>query len=726
MNPLLTLSEINENNRQTTGGKAAAVAKMASCGLTVPLSVCITTDAFECFMEQQEMRNRIMMEYYRKDFDDMRWEEIWDLSLRIKNMFLRAPYPPELESALRPELEKQFNNRPVVVRSSAPGEDSAERSFAGIHESYVNIRGLDALLAHIKLVWASLFSDAAILYRKETGLDVQSSAMAVLVQEFINGQQSGVVFGRSPNSEKQMMIEAVHGLNQGLVDGTVAPDRWILSRKSGRIHTSTSAEKKTTVVASEDGITTADISGETAVQAPLTEKQVHEVYLLCKTLEELFGAPQDVEWTYRNTTLYALQSRPITTGKTDDKDDVRAWYASLKRSLADLKQLRLEIEEHHIPRMEEAARTMERAALADLPDSRLADELEQRAQTYSRWHAVYWDKFIPFAHGFRLFGELYNRQLQPEDPYEFTQALLGTGMKSMERNRMLEKLAHLYPLLHAGNKTNDENAAGQAKEFERQLDAFLEKYENPAWGLGSSAKEKESLRTLLKEMRLSGCKQPNARRQNNRRLQKQFIDSFPEAERSFAEELIDLARASYRLRDDDNIYLGKIETQRERAMNEAKTRIEAHLDMNCGHLSTEEAVKALKQPGYRPVVKQEKKEKKVRDTARPRQLIGQPAGEGLVTAPARVIKDRNDIVSFKAGELLVCDAIDPNMTFIVPMASGIVERRGGMLIHGAIIAREYGLPCITGVPDAIDLIENGTTITVDGYLGIVTIHHDDK
>jgi len=79
-------------------------------------------------------------------------------------------------------------------------------------------------------------------------------------------------------------------------------------------------------------------------------------------------------------------------------------------------------------------------------------------------------------------------------------------------------------------------------------------------------------------------------------------------------------------------------------------------------------------------------------------------------------------MAFKAGEILVCDAIDPNMTFVVPLCSGIVERRGGMLIHGAIVAREYGLACVTGVPDATALIRSGDAVTVDGYLGIVVVH----
>ena len=103
-----------------------------------------------------------------------------------------------------------------------------------------------------------------------------------------------------------------------------------------------------------------------------------------------------------------------------------------------------------------------------------------------------------------------------------------------------------------------------------------------------------------------------------------------------------------------------------------------------------------------------------------RQLIGQPAGPGIAKGRARVIHNHSDLADFRYGEVLVCDAVDPNTTFVVPLASAVVERRGGMLIHGAIIAREYGLPCITGIPDATTLIQTGDEITVDGYLGIVT------
>ena len=105
----------------------------------------------------------------------------------------------------------------------------------------------------------------------------------------------------------------------------------------------------------------------------------------------------------------------------------------------------------------------------------------------------------------------------------------------------------------------------------------------------------------------------------------------------------------------------------------------------------------------------------------PRQLIGQPASPGLATGQVRRVRDAEDLGRFRAGEVLVCDAIQPTMTHLVPLACAIVERRGGMLIHGAIIARELGIPCVNGIANAVDLLEDGEIVTVDGYLGIVTV-----
>ena len=106
---------------------------------------------------------------------------------------------------------------------------------------------------------------------------------------------------------------------------------------------------------------------------------------------------------------------------------------------------------------------------------------------------------------------------------------------------------------------------------------------------------------------------------------------------------------------------------------------------------------------------------------KPRQVVGQPAATGLAIGRARKVRTTGDLMKFRAGEVLICDAIQPTMSHIVQLAAAIAERRGGMLIHGAIIARELGIPCVNGVSDAILETDDGEIVTVDGHLGIVTI-----
>jgi pyruvate,water dikinase len=102
-------------------------------------------------------------------------------------------------------------------------------------------------------------------------------------------------------------------------------------------------------------------------------------------------------------------------------------------------------------------------------------------------------------------------------------------------------------------------------------------------------------------------------------------------------------------------------------------------------------------------------------------MVGQPAAPGYTSGRVRVVRHADDIGNFRNGEVMVCDAIQPTMTHLLPLASAVIERRGGMLIHGAIVAREMGIPCVNGIPDATKRLHDGEIVTVDGYLGIVTV-----
>jgi pyruvate,water dikinase len=183
------------------------------------------------------------------------------------------------------------------------------------------------------------------------------------------------------------------------------------------------------------------------------------------------------------------------------------------------------------------------------------------------------------------------------------------------------------------------------------------------------------------------------------------------------------------LRDDDNVLVGRLESQLLRALGLAAERLRAAGRLQAGAPVSIPAAPvlagALRHPAPTPVILPEPEAEVPTapgaEGESPRQLVGQPASPGLATGQVQRVRGPQDLGRFRAGEVLVCDAIQPTMTHLVPLASAIVERRGGMLIHGAIIARELGIPCVNGIANAVELLKDGEIVTVDGYLGIVTV-----
>jgi pyruvate,water dikinase len=264
-------------------------------------------------------------------------------------------------------------------------------------------------------------------------------------------------------------------------------------------------------------------------------------------------------------------------------------------------------------------------------------------------------------------------------------------------------------------------------EFQAANKAFMDEFGCMFEWAGVGEAPEHQLAGLLREM--GGAALPSRTvGPPPQELENAFLAHFSPADAAHARELLHLARASYRLRDDDNLHLGQIEAQSAKALRLARARLRESLGDQVERLPDEVLPLALREPSTAPSLLIARRERTAAAAARPgsaafaaRQLVGQPAGPGLVSGIARVITRREQFFSFRRGEVLVCDAIDPNITFVVPLAVAVVERRGGMLIHGAMVAREYGLPCVTGVPDATRAIPDGARVTVDGHLGLVTV-----
>jgi pyruvate,water dikinase len=728
MNYVVSLEDVDEQGHRSVGGKGLALSLLARNGFTVPQTVCLSTQGYEHFVIETGLRERILLELSRKDFNDMRWEELWDASLRIRNMFLTEPLPDDLHTDLRLALPSWCGNKPVVVRSSAADEDSSRASFAGLHESYVNIKGVESILHHLRLVWASLWSDAALLYRQDIGLNAATSLMAVVVQELIDGQRSGVVFSANPVDPAQLVVEAVHGLNQGLVDGLIGPDRWLVDRVSRQILSHAAASREQAVVPAGSGTAVEPLPPELAAQPPLSDEEVLMLAELALRAERVFGKPQDMEWTIRDGELIVLQSRPVTMIDTGKGDDKRTWYLGLRRSYENLKKLHRKIEGELIPAMARDAEQMAGQDLNALSDEQLAQEIRRRKTIESQWDTIYWEEYIPFAHGVRLFGQFYNDTLRPTDPYEFVRLLGATAMESLERNRQMEEMAAMVrsaPQLREKIMSGDHLDAGDV--FLAALNRFVAQFGDlscAVTGFVQCSQGPEGLLRLLLELASHPPVGVAAHSNSVEALQAAFLNRFDHERRAFADDLLQLARASYRLRDDDNIKLARIEAQVLTAILEGQRRIE---ERGPSGVAAELVGEILDTPRSSPSSANGHAQRttEIDQRLKPRQLRGQPAGPGIARGPAHTIRNAGDLLQFKHGEVLVCDAVDPNMTFVVPLAAAIVERRGGMLIHGAIIAREYGLPCVTGVANVIELVRTGDVVTVDGFLGLLTIGSTD-
>jgi pyruvate,water dikinase len=709
------------------GGKAARLAELAGAGFRVPRGSCLTTAAYAAFVEEHGLAARVRVELGRKPLAETRWEEMWDAALRLRSLFLACALPASVEQALQAALAAFAPGTVLTVRSSAPHEDRAGASFAGLHESVGRVCGEAELRDAVRIVWASLWSDAALLYMAELGMDPARSRMAVVIQERVDATPSGLAFGidpRGPDSDRQV-VEAVPGGCGDLVDGVVDPDRWILERRAGA------------VVSWRPGA-----RGAPEPATPLLGSgDLVRLHGVLHSVEALCGWPPDVEWTGVGEALHLLQARPVTGAARPD--DERRWYLGLRPSLRRLRTLRTLVAEERLPALEAEGERLAAEDLEGLGDAALASALERRATCLAHWRAVYREEFIPLAHGVRALGTYYDDLVQPSDPFEFVGLVRGEELRAMQRNRELAGLGarlHAEPVLAAAveRALNEQPLALDALEEAPGGAAFRVAFDE----LRSSALDQElggerlaarpdallgHVLELSRGVEAGDGEEPVG--PSRAELERRLFDAAGPARAEEARERLALGRLAWRLRDDDNLLLGRVESQLLRAAEEARTRL-----VRAGRLPEEERATERRAPTFAMALRapdggalelapERADEPGPHDPrrARPRQLTGQPGSPGIASGPARHVRGVDDVGRFRRGDVLLCDAVQPNMTLLVPLAAAIVERRGGMLIHGAIIARELGIPCVNGVSRALSDVPDGELVTVDGDLGLVTV-----
>lgn len=735
---VIDLGDAADCSEMIIGGKAAKLARLASAGFTIPAGFCITAPAYQSFVESNAIAVTIRMELGRKPMGDMRWEEIWDVALRIRSLFLAHSYGKDLQHEIDSALSQLDPSKPIAVRSSSPSEDAAGTSFAGLHESIIGVTDKAAVHDAVRLVWASLWSDAALLYRRELRLDPAQSRMAVLIQEMVDADRSGVAFGCDPRTgnENLAIIESVAGPCSLLVDGVTDPDRWEIERRSGKIIEWFAGDRD-------------DDSDDEPL---LAEPDLLTILNVLTSIEKKFRWVPDLEWCGRSEDLTVLQARPVTTGRSDP-DDKRNWYLTLRPNDSRLREMRRRVAEELIPQLESEGHMLAAVDLESLDDRQLADAIEQRREAVDRWKKIYWDEFIPFAHGVRRLATFYNDAVHPEDPYEFVALLQNQPLIAIQRNEAIARLAEtvrsdpvlrhaLSDLLGVRSKTLDSRSAldeftrmgGESNvKFMRGFEALSEQYLDIAYDQERLYETSKSLlRNILELARgKKGSAKSSTSPDSSKTLEQRLLDAVGGDRCEEAMDLIETGRISWKLRDDDNLLVARLDSQLLRALEIGAERLR-NSDRLVGDgraraKDTESIAQALRDTCATkielraPTIELPQTALPVDGGETTRQAVGQPASPGVATGSVRVIRGSDDLGKFNYGEVLVCDAIQPTMTHLVPLAAAIIERRGGMLIHGAIIARELGIPCVNGVRDAAELYTNGDLVTVDGHLGIVTL-----
>jgi len=310
---VLPIEQIGTAQIALVGGKAAQLGALARIdGVRVPPGFCVTTDAFLTVLAATPGLQDRIDQLSRSDPDDR--EAIRTLSAAIREDIVGAALPAELSESVTQLVAAGGGGAAWAVRSSATAEDLPTASFAGQHDTYLNVTGATAVVRHISRCWASFFSERAVSYRARNGVDHRAAAMAVIVQRMLRPQSSGVLFTADPVTSNRTVscVEAVFGLGEALVSGRVQPDAYKV--RHGSVISATIGTKTFAVEPAEDGGTVeVEIPVQRRGERVLTDAQVLELVELGRRVEAALGRPQDIEWCLVDGPFHLVQARPITT-----------------------------------------------------------------------------------------------------------------------------------------------------------------------------------------------------------------------------------------------------------------------------------------------------------------------------------------------------------------------------------------------------------------------------
>lgn len=826
----LGLHDLRAQEVALCGGKAANLAKLAIAGFAVPQAKIITVDTYQAWFAQLSSAICVGASVATNA------DELANQCSELREQLVKISLPAEIEASLRIELADLCKQGPVSVRSSATLEDMQGAAFAGQHDTFLGVCGIDQVIVRIVDCYASLWEDRAVRYRYEQGFDRADISMAVVVQRMVSAECAGVAFSAHPitGHTDHVLINASFGLGETVVSGDGEIDQYTVNG-IGEIVETHIGQKAQAIYLGEIGPVTAPIADIDQKKPSLDHQQVIEISTLAKLCETHFGFPQDIEWAYDAHGLHLLQSRPISElpARWTRQESAERFPGPITPLTWDFttvgfhESLRYSLNLMGLPEFN--GRWFERfdgfvygdQAAVELYTAghqiqfQSLSELEGKIDAFRHQYA--WVQELPSIWSCNLdqfllrLGEFSSTELSnysntelwqrvaeleqagneyflPNIAISITQGLLHRTLyklvvlvcgehapivyddltcycdtKTARVNRDLFSLYQLVleepglrsllqvkdrrKLYESGNLRSYNNFYSEYTKFisahghrEVEFDAYYPTWNKQPWVV------LENLRLMLMNENIkSPVDRDRELRSRQHRSELKFLAKLPESLKGFAKELIQLSRTYTALDDVEHYHTTRLSVPfREMVMELGSRFVNAGVTKNADDLfflsresvtelvnkevdlqeiaSTIQANKQLfiKQKTHEPPYELGEYNEQLNSDLL-ESLVGLPGSPGVVQGRTCVIRSSDDFAAFKPGSILVARTTNPAWTPLFYAASAVITESGGPLSHGAVTAREIGIPAVVAAKGAINALGDDMSVRVNGGAGAVTL-----
>jgi pyruvate,water dikinase len=309
------IEDLGRGDIATAGGKGANLGELTAAGLPVPRAFVVTAAGYLQAMDEAGVRDHLRDVFSAASQHTEAPAALADAAAELQALVRKAGVPRSVAEQVIAAYHELGVDAPVVVRSSATAEDTAGTSFAGMHETFANVVGDDALLERLVDCWVSLYGQRVISYRSSCGL-TDEPAIAVVVQQLVDAERAGVLFTADPSTARRdrIVIEGAFGFGEVVVGGQVEPDTYVLAKDGPRLLETRVGHKTHKIVRSPTGVVRVELDDEEGYRRVLTDDEAVALGRLGLAVEAHYGGePQDVEWVIAAGETFLLQARPITT-----------------------------------------------------------------------------------------------------------------------------------------------------------------------------------------------------------------------------------------------------------------------------------------------------------------------------------------------------------------------------------------------------------------------------